>query len=147
MIVIRHFRNQNQQKLWWKDGRSVRRGGLCGEATVGFSSPIRSTAAGGGNPALKKENGTIREGYAGYFVLENFDPTPQDQGEAALMGGTEKPLGGSDNDQSYAYLRLATATGSSKPTLRNELTLNGWMGGLAEFQNGKRYRFNPDRQR
>jgi hypothetical protein len=99
-------------------------------ATVGFSSPIRSTAAGGGNPALN------REGYAGYFVLENYDPTPQDPGEAPLMGGTEKPLGGSGNDQTYAYLRLATATGSSQPTLRNESTLNGWMGGLAEFENG-----------
>jgi hypothetical protein len=104
-------------------------------ATVGFSSPIRSTAAGGGNPALKNADGTIREGYAGYFVLENFDPEPQ-AGEAPLMGGTEKPLGGSGNDQAYAYLRLATATGSSQPTLRNESTLNGWMGGLAEFQNG-----------
>ena len=62
------------------------------------------------------------------------------------MGGTEKPLGGSVNDQSYAYLRLATATGSSIPTLRNELTLNGWMGGLAEFENGIDYRINTDRQ-
>jgi hypothetical protein len=99
------------------------------QATVGFSSPIRSTAGGGGNPTLK-------EGYAGYFVLENYDPTPQDQGEAPLSGGTEKPLGGSSSDQSYAYLRLATATSSSQPTLRNESALNGWMGGLAEFQNG-----------
>jgi len=106
-------------------------------ATVGFSSPIRSTAAGGGNPALN------REGYAGYFVLENYDPAkdPQDpnskteNGDTPLPGGTEKPLGGSGSDQNYAYLRLATATGSSKPTL-HELTLNGWMGGLAEFQNG-----------
>ena len=38
--------------------------------------------------------------------------------------------------KTYAYLRLATATGSSKPMLRSELILNGWMGGLAEFQNG-----------
>ena len=108
--------------------------GTVGETTVGFSSPIRSTAAGGGNPALK-------EGYAGYFVLENYDPPDPvtgktENGETPLMGGTEKPLGRSDKDQTYAYLRLATATGSSKPTLRNELTLNGWMGGLAEFENG-----------
>ena len=113
-------------------------------ATVGFSSPLRSTAAGGGNPSLKEPDGTTtRQGYAGYFVFENYDPAkdPQDpnskteNGDTPLLGGTEKPLGGS-GDQNYAYLRLATATGSSKPTLRSELTLNGWMGGLAEFENG-----------
>ena len=114
-----------------QDGTKV----VVNEATVGFSSPIRSTAAGGGNPALKNPDGTIREGYAGYFVFENYDPEPQG-GEGPLIGGTEKPFGGSNNDQSYAYLRLATATGSSQPTLRNESALNGWIGGIAEFENG-----------
>jgi hypothetical protein len=105
------------------------------KGTVGFSSPLRSTAAGGGNPSLKNPDGSIRDGYAGYFVFENYDPEPQG-GETPMSGGTERPLGGSGNE--YAYLRLATATGSSQPapTLRNESTLNGWMGGLAEFQNG-----------
>jgi hypothetical protein len=85
-------------------------------------------------------------------VLENYDlpvdpnelaaghyqtaPGTTANGDTPIFGGTEKPLGGSGTDQNYAYLRLATATGSSQPTLRNESKLNGWMGGLAEFENG-----------
>jgi hypothetical protein len=37
---------------------------------IGITSPLTSTAAGGGNPQLQ------RPGYAGYFVLENFMPEP-----------------------------------------------------------------------
>ena len=109
--------------------------GTVGETTVGFSSPIRSTAAGGGNPALK-------EGYAGYFVLENYDPPDPVTGKTK----TERlPLWEGRKNLSVDLIRikLMPIYGSPQPparsetTLRNELTLNGWMGGLAEFENGK----------
>jgi hypothetical protein len=102
-------------------------------ASILFSSRLDSTAAGGGNPLLPVQ------GRAGYFVLENVDPdNPDFTIGDPNSGGFEKPLdtSGGKSDIQYAYLRLATATGSSQPTLRSELTLNGWMGGLAEFQNG-----------
>lgn len=102
-------------------------------ASVLFSSRLDSTAAGGGNPLLPVQ------GRVGYFVLENVDPDKPDYtiGDPN-SGGFEKPLdtSGGKSDTQYAYLRLATASGSSQPTLRNELALNGWMGGLAEFQSG-----------
>jgi hypothetical protein len=98
-----------------------------------FSSRLDSTAAGGGNPLLPVQ------GRAGYFVLENVNPDNPDYtiGDSN-SGGFEKPLdtNGGKSDIQYAYLRLATAIASSQPTLRNESALNGWMGGLAEFQNG-----------
>ena len=72
-----------------QDGTKV----VVNEATVGFSSPIRSTAAGGGNPALKKEDGTIREGYAGYFVLENFDPDTAGSRRGSPYGWNGKTSG------------------------------------------------------
>ena len=110
------------------------------EATVAFSSPLRSTAAGGGNPALKTDDNSIRQGYAGYFVLENFDPEPQSANELPLMGGNERPVGNSGAIQQFAYLRLATGTGSSlsgevKVGQRSALSLNGWAAGLSEFEN------------
>ena len=112
------------------------------EATVAFSSPIRSTATGGGNPALRNPDGSVREGYAGYFVLGNFDPVPQDVQEPPLLGGTERPLGGTQ-DTRYAYLRLATAIGSSlsgevQIGTRSALSLSGWAAGLAEVPSAGR---------
>ncbi len=98
------------------------------EASVAVSSPLTSTAAGGGNPALKNPDDSLREGYAGYFVLENFDPDPTSH----LKGGSERPLGGSDTQ--YAYLRLATAIGEEPFGSRSALSLHGWAAGLAEFQ-------------
>ncbi|MBC7943824.1 MAG: hypothetical protein H7X91_00825, partial [Burkholderiales bacterium] len=95
-------------------------------ATVGISSVLTSTSAGGGNPALN------RPGYAGYFVLENFTPEA-DQ----LNGGTEHGLGGAiTSDENYAVLRLATATGQATVGSRSSQTLTGWAGGLAEKENG-----------
>lgn len=102
------------------------------EAAVAFSSPLGNSAAGGGNPALKNPDGTLRQGYAGYFVLENFDPDPA----SSLRGGIERPLGASATTQQYAYLRLATATGSLTPGSRSTLSWQGWAAGLAEFQSG-----------
>ena len=115
------------------------------EGTVALSSPLRKTAAGGGNPVLKNQDGAIRQGYAGYFVLGNFDPAPQYANEpepykeAPLSGGTERSLGGKDTR--YAYLRLATANGSSVGSSpaddvplgpRTDLFIKGWAAGLAE---------------
>ena len=89
--------------------------------TVAFGGPLRSTSAGGGNPALREigDPSAVRAGYAGYFVLENFDPAaPQDpsgltiNGDVPLVGGIEHAVGRSGDDAGYAYLRLATATGS-----------------------------------
>jgi hypothetical protein len=110
-------------------------GAAVDDATVAFASPLRSTAAGGGNPALN------RDGYAGYFVLENYDPAPQGAGEAPLAGGTERPIGNPAALQNYAYLRLATATGSSLTGEvavgdRSDLDLTGWLAGLAEREGG-----------
>ncbi len=105
---------------------------------VAFNSPFRLTAAGGGNPNLN------RQGYAGYLVLENYDPTPQVSGDAAILGGTESTignsLGSSTSDVDYANLRLATANGNTgngsvgdtySVGMRSNTTLNGWAAGLA----------------
>ena len=105
------------------------------EATVAVSSPLMNTAAGGRNPNLRNDDGTPRKGYAGYFVLENFDP--ERQGDP--IGGMERPMGQPENAQEYAYLRLATATGSStsgevQVGQRSALSLQGWAAGLAELQ-------------
>jgi len=105
-------------------------------ATVAITSPLRSTAAGGGNPALN------RDGYAGYFVLENYDPSPQGAGEAPLAGGTERPVGNPAAAQQYAYLRLATAKETSTDGGvavgdRSNLGMNGWVAGLAELENAE----------
>lgn len=105
--------------------------------TVGFSSPLRSTAAGGGNPALD------RPGYAGYFLLENYDPDPLNSSndadgnavsDAPLLGGTERPIGNGADTQQYAYLRLATATGEDDTGSRTTTSLNGWAAGLADVE-------------
>ncbi len=105
---------------------------------VAFNSPFRLTAAGGGNPNLN------RQGYAGYLVLENYDPTPQNSGDAAILGGTESTIGNSlgstTSDVDYANLRLATANGNTgngsagdsySVGTRSNITLNGWAAGLA----------------
>ena len=99
--------------------------------TVAINSPLINTSAGGGNPALQ------RDGYAGYFVFENYTP-PSDQGfTAALDGGTEHAIGGAvSSDVNYAALRLATATGEATVGARGSNVLTGWAGGLAEKENG-----------
>lgn len=105
-------------------------------ATVAMTSPLRSTSAGGGNPALN------RDGYAGYFVLENYDPSPQGAGEAPLAGGTERPVGNPAAAQQYAYLRLATAketstNGGVAVGDRSNISMNGWVAGLAELEDAE----------
>jgi hypothetical protein len=111
--------------------------------TVSMKSTLFNTAAGGGNPALKHglpdANGVVnpnvnphRDGYAGYLVLENFEP-----GDVNRDGGVEHALGrGAADDQRYAVLRLATATGQPVLGARTKSDLNGWAGGLAEQENG-----------
>jgi hypothetical protein len=101
--------------------------------TVSISSPLMSTSFGGGNPALK------RDGYAGYFVLENYTPALDADVATPLAGGTEHALGSTSSDVNYAILRLATATGQEAVGTRSTTALTGWAGGLAERENG------PDR--
>jgi hypothetical protein len=104
---------------------------------ISFTSPFRLTAAGGSNPNL------VRQGYAGYLVLENYDPTPQYIGEAAMLGGTESTIGNSlsstSNNIDYAQIRLATANGNTgngsvgdtyTVGTRTNTTLTGWSAGL-----------------
>lgn len=78
------------------------------KTSIFITSPLFSTAAGGGNPLLNKP------GHAGYFVLENFEP-----------GGVEKPLGG--EPQRYALLRLSTATGPLPLGTRSQTTFQGYV--------------------
>lgn len=103
--------------------------------SVSIASPLISTAFGGGNPRI------ARDGYAGYFVLENYVPAnvaDVDQNLRTLaQGGTEHALGSSiGNDMKYATLRLATGTGEESVGLRSDRFLTGWAGGLAEKENG-----------
>lgn len=99
--------------------------------TIGFASSLRSTAAGGGNPDLN------RAGYAGYLVLQNFDPEDPNNpgvtinGDSPLDGGAEIPVGNAAQTQNYAYLRLATATGTDVVGARNNSALTGWATALA----------------
>jgi hypothetical protein len=100
------------------------------KGTLSLSSPLRATSAGGGNPALN------RAGYAGYLVLENFDPAAENiNGDAAeLLGGTEHAVGDADDsdDIDYAYLRLATATGTETLGTRESTSMTGWAAGLGQ---------------
>jgi hypothetical protein len=107
------------------DGRTVASSRGDNVGTVSMNSILFSNAAGGGNPALGD-----RKGYAGYLVLENFDPVK------APDGGVEHALGATSADQRYAVLRLATATGQPALGDRTPSILNGWVGGLAEQENG-----------
>ena len=105
---------------------TVRTGGQARAATL-IGSPLFSTAAGGGNPDVNMS------GRAGYFVFENFDPTAA---ISASNAGTEKPLDAGGTTVNYAMLRLATATGNVTATPRTTDTFNGFIAGVAEYQNG-----------
>ncbi|SAL28244.1 FecR domain-containing protein [Caballeronia humi] len=100
--------------------------------TVAISSPLMSTAFGGGNPAMPN-----RDGYAGYFILENYTPPTDQDVTNHLNGGSEHALGSNTTDDvQYAVLRLATATGQVPVNTRSGAILTGWAGGLAEKENG-----------
>jgi hypothetical protein len=100
--------------------------------TLALSSPLRSTAAGGGNPALP------RPGYAGYLVLENYDPANLaiNPGDTPLNGGVEHVVGDVDDDLDvgYGYLRLATATGTQTIGTRTDATFDGFAAGLGQIE-------------
>lgn len=98
--------------------------------TVAISSPLINTSAGGGNPQLQ------RDGYAGYFVFENYTPASDRGFTEALDGGKEHAVGNVSSDVQYAALRLATATGQVSVASRSDNVLTGWVGGLAEKENG-----------
>lgn len=108
-------------------------------SSISFQSGLVSTALGGGNPALACSDtavgcsvGASTSGRAGYLVLENY--TPEDQ---QLSGGTIHSVGAaSEDDQRYALLRLATATGSLDTTTLDRAPLagtsTGFIAGLME---------------
>lgn len=96
------------------------------EGATLLTSPLFSTAAGGGNPDVRMS------GRAGYLVLENFNPAAAVSDDNA---GGEAPLNGPEVN--YAMLRLATATGTSSiQGGRTSDGLNGYVAGLVEVQTG-----------
>lgn len=107
--------------------------------SIAFHSGLTSTALGGGNPALACTNalvgcsaGANTSGRAGYLVLENY--TPEDW---QLTGGTIHSIGAAaTDDQRYALLRLATATGALDVETLDRTPLaagaTGFIAGLVE---------------
>lgn len=79
-----------------------------GTASTLFTSPLTATATGGGREwqtgdgAQPRDGVQLRDGHAGYLVLENFADTP----DGGVTWGTSAQLG-SDAEAAYGYLRLA----------------------------------------
>jgi hypothetical protein len=108
-----------------------------GKASTLITSDFRSTAAGGGNPNIDDDKRDGADpGRLGFFVFQNagqvFDdiaaPSPR-----TLPGGVERPLGADPqaSDLRYSLIRLASASDSFVPDLRN-----GFSGGLAGYATG-----------
>ena len=106
------------------------------QGSVLASSDIASTSAGGGNDAIG------RDGRAGYFVLENFNPPDE-------TGGVERPLTAApttdkEQEQPFALLRLATGVKSEVLTSldvpdqgKTFKEFKGFVAGLGEAQIGQ----------
>lgn len=110
-------------------GRTVGSSRGAGSSTL-ISGPVRSRAAGGGNPVLDP-------GYAGYFVFENaglaFDDV-EGPNPVQLPGGVERPLGSSAPNVGFAIGRLAIATGTASRTFDGSTSLVGYAAGLTEVE-------------
>lgn len=95
-----------------------------------FSSPIRATASGGGNPALDKQ------GYASYLVLENFDPYPQYEDQPIINSRLIQHANIQNSSialNEYALLRIGAATGEIETGERaSHNNLTGWAAGLSK---------------
>lgn len=93
---------------------------------------IFNTAAGGGRRVDTDGDGVADsrvDGRATYFVIENFEPE-----NGGRKGGKERPVGTSEGDIDFAFLRLGTGK-SSTPT--DELpseggTFSGFAAGMME---------------
>jgi hypothetical protein len=113
VVVDAHLLGSSRDNGMGADGQAP--------ASTFLTSELFNTASGGGNPALVDDDGNVRTGRAGYFVLENFIP-PSIEGETRRTppdtdaeGGSEipmVPLGETPEQTDYAILRLATAQGS-----------------------------------
>lgn len=105
-----------------------------GDATTGSvwsGGDIFNSAAGGGGLL---EDGRALPGRATYLVLENFDRSK----DPSQTGGSERPVG-SDSNQQFAILRLATATESQDIANRiaAQTGYNGFAAALAEQESGE----------
>lgn len=113
------------------------------QASLAITSPLFSTAAGGGNPNLDPVDTppAQRTGRAGYYVLENFDPSDHPQGgRERAVAGIDAANGSRFQNADYGVLRLATAFESPDPatlprrSFTGTASLGGWISGLAEVE-------------
>lgn len=104
-----------------------------GTASTLFASPLAATAAGGGRDWQPGSGTQLRNGYAGYLVLENAT----DKQGGGVNAGSSSQLGASGGD-AFGYLRLAAGYQSQtdSDTIANSTPTSGSLHDFAGYVAG-----------